>query len=85
MVEHDLRLEAFGVLEKALHQLRPLHAVHVGRPVVDLGRGHELTALRDARDEQRLEVGAGGVDGGGVAGRAGAQNENLGVLGCGHE
>jgi hypothetical protein len=39
-----------------------------------------LAALGHAGDQQRLEVGAGSVNGGGVASRAGAENQNLGVL-----
>jgi hypothetical protein len=81
VVEHDLGLEALGVLQEALHQLRALHAVDVGRPVVHLGGGHQLAALRDAGDQQGFEVCAGRVDGGGVAGGAGAEDQNFGVLG----
>ena len=75
VVEDDLGVEALGVLQEALHQVRALHAVDVGRPVVDVGGGHQLAALRDAGDQHRLEVGAGGVDRGGVAGRAGAEDQ----------
>ena len=84
VVEHNLGLEALGVLQKTLHQFRALHAVDVGRPVVYFGGGHELAALGDACHQHGAQVGAGGVDGGGVAGRAGAQNQDLGVFGCGH-
>ena len=73
------------MLLEALHQVRALHAVHVSGPVVHLGGGHQLTALGHAGDQQGFEVGASGVDRGGIAGRAGAKNENLGVLGRGHE
>ena len=45
MIEDDLRLETFGVLEKSLHQIRALDAVDVSRPVVHLGGGHELATL----------------------------------------
>jgi hypothetical protein len=30
------------MLQETLHQLGTLHAVHVGGPVVYLGRGHQL-------------------------------------------
>ena len=79
VVEHDLGVEALGVLQEALHQVRALHAVDVGRPVVDVGRRHQLAALRDAGDEHRLQVGARGVDRGGVAGGAGAEDQDSGV------
>jgi hypothetical protein len=35
------------VLLEALHEVGTQHAVRVGRPVVDLGGGHELAALRE--------------------------------------
>jgi hypothetical protein len=73
--------EAFGVALEARHELRALHAVGVGRPVVDFGGGHQLAALGHAGDQHRFQVGAGGVDGGRVAGRAGAENEQLDVTG----
>ncbi|MPM35580.1 hypothetical protein SDC9_82173 [bioreactor metagenome] len=81
VVEHDAGLEALGVLQKALHQLGALHAHHVGGPVVHFGGGHELAALGQAGDQQRLEVGARGVDGGGVASGAGAEDQDFGVFG----
>jgi hypothetical protein len=59
----------------------PCTPVGVGRPVVDLGGGHQLAALGQAGDEQGLEVGAGGVDGGGIAGRAGAEDEQAAMAG----
>mmetsp|Transcript_42323 Transcript_42323/g.99391 ORF Transcript_42323/g.99391 Transcript_42323/m.99391 type:complete len:275 (-) Transcript_42323:708-1532(-) len=86
VIEHDLRLEALGVLLEALHQLRALHAHHVGRPVVDFGGRHQLAALGHAGDQRGLQVGAGGIDRRGVAGRAGAEDEQSVVLGgWGHE
>ena len=85
VVEHDLGVEALGVLEEALHQVGAHDAVDVGRPVVDVGRRHQLAALGDAGDQHRLQVGARGVDRGGVAGRAGAEDEDAGVVsGQGH-
>ena len=80
VVEDDLRVEALGVLQEALHQVGAHHAVDVGRPVVDVGRGHQLAALGDAGDQHRLQVGAGRVEGGGVAGGAGAEDQDAGVL-----
>jgi hypothetical protein len=80
VVEDDLGLEALGVLQEALHQLGALHAVDVGRPVVHLGGRHQLAALRDAGDQQRMQVGPGRVDGGGVAGGAGTEDQYFGVL-----
>ena len=70
LVEDDLGLEALGVLAKALHQVGPLDAVGVGGPVVDVGRRHQLAALRDPGDEHRVQVGARRIDRGRVPGRA---------------
>ena len=85
VVEHDLGVETLGVLLEALHQVGSHHAVDVGGPVVDIGRRHQLAALRDAGDQHRLEVRSGGIDGGGIAGRAGAEDQDVGVSGgCAH-
>ncbi|KAG1258232.1 hypothetical protein G6F66_014591 [Rhizopus arrhizus] len=35
VVEQHFGVEAFGVLLEALHQVRTLHAIRVGRPIVD--------------------------------------------------
>ena len=59
----------------------PWTPIGVGRPVVDVGGGHELAALGEAGDEHGFQVGAGGVDGGGVAGGAGAEDEEAAVFG----
>ena len=79
VVVDDLRVEPFRVPAHPFHQVRPLHALGVTGPIVDVGgRGH-LTAHLDPGDQHRREVGPGRVDGRGVAGRAGAQNEKSGV------
>ena len=81
VVEHDLGVEALGVLAGSAASGRgPCTPVDVGRPVVDVGGRHQLAALRDAGDQHRLQVGARGIDGGGVAGRAGAEDQDAGVL-----
>jgi hypothetical protein len=79
-------MKTLGVLGHSLHQHRTLQAFNVAGPVVHLGGGHQLAALLQAGDQRRLEVGAGGVHGGGVAGGAGAEDQQAAVLGrCGHE
>ena len=80
MIENDLGVEAFRMFLKALHQLRALYAHRVSRPVIDIGRGHELAALRYASDEDRLEVGASGVNCCAIAGGAGTKDEKAGVF-----
>jgi hypothetical protein len=75
VVVDELGVEALCVAAHAIHQVRTLQMLDVTRPVVDLGGGHQLAALLDAGDQHRLQVGAGGVDGGRVAGGAGAEND----------
>src|SRR6218665_572068 len=70
VVKDDLRFEALGVLQKALHQVRALHAIGIGGPVVHIGGGHQLAALGQAGDQHRVQVGAGGIDRCRVARRA---------------
>ena len=70
VVEDDFGVEPLRMLQEALHQLGPLDAVHVGWPIVDFGGRHQLAALGHSSDQHRFEVGAGSVDGGGIAGRA---------------
>jgi hypothetical protein len=68
VIEDDLGLKALAMPLETLHQLGPLHPFRIGRPVVDVGCRHQLSTLRDAGDQRGPEVGAGGVDGGSVAG-----------------
>jgi len=81
VIKNDLRAKTLGVLEKTLHELGAHHAIGIRRPIVDLGGRHQLPALRQAGDEDRPEVRAGCVDGSGIAGGAGAQNEHAAMLG----
>ncbi|MNS98675.1 hypothetical protein D3C72_1330470 [compost metagenome] len=76
MVEDDLGLEALGVLLHALHQRRAGQAMGVARPVVDFGGGGQLAAGLHAGDQQRLEVGTGGIHRGAVTGWAGTENDD---------
>jgi hypothetical protein len=75
VIEDDLRVEALGMLLEPRHQIRPLNAVGIGRPVIDVGGGHQLAALGETGDQYRLQVGAGGVHRSRIAGRAGAENQ----------
>ncbi len=84
VVAHEARSKARGVRFQARHQVGAEHALRVARPVVHLGSGHQLAAFFQTGKQHGREVGAGGVDGGGVAGGAGAEDEDAGVLG-GHD
>jgi len=70
VVKHDVGLETLGMRLKPLHQVGPLDPIDIGRPIVDLGCGHELAALGHARDQQRLQIGPGRIHRGGVSGGA---------------
>ncbi len=75
MVVDDLRFEAFRMSQHALHQIGAEHAVRVAGPVVNRGRGRQLPSLLHAGHQDRLQVGAGRVNGGSVPGRAGPQDQ----------
>src|SRR6267378_1754000 len=64
------------------HQLRALHPVGIGRPVVDVRRGRQLAALCQTGDQSRGQVGARRIDGGRVAGRSGSEDQHARVA-CG--
>src|SRR6516162_7673668 len=85
VVVHDLGGKALSVALHALHQCRPLQTLDITRPGDDIGRGHQLTALLDARDQQRCAIGARGVDRCAVARGPGAQNDEAAVTGARHE
>ena len=52
----------------------PADADGIGRPVVDVGGRHELSALRETRDQHGLQVRARSVYCGGESGRTGAED-----------
>ena len=70
-----------GLLLHLLHQPGALDDVGEARIVLDVGGDGELAARLDALDQDRLQHGARGIDRGGVAGRAGADDDKLGVGG----
>jgi hypothetical protein len=79
----DLGPEPQGLLAHAVHQLGPHDALRKTGEVLDLGGEHQLSAGLVARagrftlDEQRGQVGPGGVDGGGEAGRARTDDDDV--------
>ena len=86
VVEDDFGFKALGVSLESLHQLGALHAHCIGRPVVHLGGGGQLPAGCKPGQQHRFEVGARGIDCGGVAGGAGTQDEQADMAGgLGHE
>ena len=75
----EARAEPLGLGAHRGHQVGALDAVREARVVLDVAGQHQLAAGRGARQHDRLEVGAGGVDRGGQPGRAGADDDDLRV------
>ena len=73
------RPEALGLGADRGHQVGALDAVREARVVLDVAGEHQLAAGGGAGEDDRLEVGARGVDRGGQAGRAGADDDDLGI------
>ena len=68
-----------------LHQPGTLDRLGEARIILDIGGDGELAARLDALDEHGLKHGARRIDRGGVACGAGADDENFGVFGVGHD
>ncbi len=78
----DARPEALCLLAEAEHQLGTLDPVGEARVVLDVGRDRELAAGLVAGQDDRREVRPGRVDGGRQAGRAGAQDQDVRLVGA---
>src|SRR5690606_7441924 len=79
----ETRAEARGLLAHVLRQLETIDAVGEAREVLDFARGGQLAAGEGAFEDERIEIGAGGVDGGGETGATGADDNDV-FDGCGH-
>ena len=77
LVGHQARAEALGLLAQLLHQLRAHDALGEARVVLDVGRLLQQPAPGEALDHERVEVGARGVQRGGVAGGAAADDDHV--------
>ena len=75
----DFGADMGGLLLHLLHQPGTLDDVGEARIVFHVGGDGELAAGLDALDQNRLEHGARCIDRGGVAGRAGTDNDDLGM------
>ena len=69
--------EALGLGAELVHHLRPHDPLGVAGVVLDVGRVLELPAPLEALEDERLEVGAGGVERGRVAGRPAADDDHV--------
>ena len=73
----ELGAEAGGLLLHVLDELGALDAFGPAGEVFDERGDGELAAGLVAFEDERLEVGAGGVDGGGESGAAGAEDDGV--------
>ena len=69
-----------GLLLHLVHQPGALDGVGEAGIILHLGGDGELAAGLDAGDQGRLQHGARGIDRGGAAGRAAAQNDDFGMM-----
>ncbi|ESQ07370.1 sugar ABC transporter ATPase [Streptomyces sp. PVA_94-07] len=80
VVDH-LRAELLGLGSHVLHEDRTVDTVREAGEVLDLGRRGQRAAHEDrAAEQQRLQLGAGGVEGSGVSGGAGSDDDDLADL-----
>ncbi len=77
MAEAELRAETRGLLADVFDELGALYAIGPAGKVLDQRGDGELAAGLVAFQHQRLEVGAGGVDGRGEPGAAGAEDDGV--------
>ena len=76
----QLGAEAGGLLLHVLDQLGALDALGPAGKVLDQRGDGELAAGLVAFEDEGLEVGAGGVDGGGESGAAGTEDDGVAGL-----
>ena len=78
---HQMAAPAHGLGLHLVHQDWPKYPVWKAREVLHVGGGHQLTArnasVLESSDQQGVEVGPGGVDGRGVTGGAGANDDKV--------
>ncbi len=84
VIENHFGVEALRMGQEARHQLGALYTLRIGRPVVDVGRRHQLSALGETGHQHRFQVGACGIHRSRVSGRAGTQNKHACVFGGRH-
>src|SRR5699024_769800 len=70
--------EALRLLLHGRHQLGPLDPLGETRVVLDVRRGHQRAAgIEGTGDDDGVHLGPGRIDGRGVAGRPGADDDDL--------
>jgi hypothetical protein len=79
VIGNEARADMLGLGAHLLHQPGALDGLREAGIVLHVGRYHQLPARLEARDQQRLEHGARGVDRRRIAGRPGADHDDAGV------
>jgi hypothetical protein len=74
---HEAGAEAFGLLTELLHQLGAHDAVGEPGVVLYVGGDHQLAAGLASLEDEGVEVGPGGVEGGGVPGRSASDDDEV--------
>ena len=77
VVGDEAGAEALRLIAELLHQLRAHDPLGEARVVLDVGRVLKLAAPLEALDHERLELGAGGVERGRVAGGGPADDDHV--------
>ena len=84
VVGHDPGAHVLGLLLHLLHQPGTLDDVGKARIVLHVGGDGELAARLDALDQDRLQHRARRIDGGRIAGRPRADDDDLGMGALAH-
>src|SRR6185437_14827294 len=82
VVGHELRAETLRLGAHRLHELRAEDAVAEAGIVLDVGGDHQLAAVGEALEDERLQVRARGVERRRVAGRTAADDDDLANVVC---
>ena len=77
------RAEALGLLLHGEGEVEAVHAFREARVVLDVAGGGDLPADDVAFEDDGAALGAGGIDGGGVAGRTGTKDQQGNMAGGG--
>lgn len=80
-VVDDLGAHMGRLFQHLLHQPGTLDRIAEARIVFDIRGDHQLAALFHAGDQNRFQHGARRIDGGRITGRAGADDQDLGMTG----
>jgi hypothetical protein len=77
LIGDEARSEALRLIAELLHQLRAHDALGEAGVVLDVRRLLEQAAPEEALDDERVEVGARGVQRGGIAGRPAPDDDDV--------